>query len=168
MNLLITAVIRRWGHMFDSRTGFVLLLEVLEKPWNLSFDFKGTEKPLKKRIWWETAWQLHEFLLGCKLLRFDISKIDLKFNYKKIIKPLHTLITRRKWEEYQGSLFQQRKSWKTLYRACMYESSYKHSSLENALKIPGILYIQNSAWTLPGINTRRFFSLSFFKMHLFI
>ena len=35
--------------LFYLLTGFVLLLEVLEKPWNLILDFKGTWKALEKK-----------------------------------------------------------------------------------------------------------------------
>ena len=52
------------GHQFEPQelswcdwdiTGFVLLLQVLEKPWNLILDLEALEKPLKKMILWETA-----------------------------------------------------------------------------------------------------------------
>jgi len=43
-NIEITGVYGCWKVM----PGFVVLLEVLEKPWNLLLDFKGTWKALKK------------------------------------------------------------------------------------------------------------------------
>ena len=36
-------------------TGFVLLFEVLEKPWDLILDFKDAWKALKKKIFVESA-----------------------------------------------------------------------------------------------------------------
>ena len=54
-------------------------LEVLEKPWNLILDFKGTWKALKKRILGKTAWKLLEFLLGWKLLRLHHAKLKETF-----------------------------------------------------------------------------------------
>jgi len=45
--LLLTSSSVEW--LLSAHSGIVLLLEVLEKPWNLILDFKGTWKALEKK-----------------------------------------------------------------------------------------------------------------------
>ena len=63
---------RKW-----SITGFVLLLEVLENPWDLILNFKGAWKALEKKnfcwISWKW-WKLLEFLFGWEIM-YDCFKV---------------------------------------------------------------------------------------------